>query len=110
LALTLAFIVLFSSLGLPFANAQEFHKPGKANEKLLTSPEKNQIPGEVFLLNFCEEEDVEDDDKLSFYPFLFRSQNALLFIFNSCKSNLLFITAPCIFSYRIFLLTRKIRV
>lgn len=110
LALTLAFIFLFSSLGLPFANAHKHHTYGKENEKKFTDPENCQIPCELFLLGLCEEDDLSEDDKFSISLVHFSLQNTLLFIFSFCKSHLIFAPSADIIYGRIFLLTRKIRV
>jgi len=77
-AFLLAFIVLFSSVGLPFTNADEF-SPAQKAENIFTQCSANHYSWKLLFLNFYEEEDTKETDKITFSYLLFNTQHSILY-------------------------------
>lgn len=109
LSLTMAFIVLLSSICFAYTDANEFHRNETAGEKYYNTWD-SENPAEVPQLNFSDEIVEEDINKVSPLCSLYSSTYSILYFPNSQTFVSRFLTTQIISVNRIFLFTRKIRI
>lgn len=109
-ALVLALIVLVSSFGFPFSDTPENSHSQTSAKIFFNSPEKISIPLELFILNFYEEEDTEDDSRLQFSDSLFTNKAIELYVSDLGSCNKLVSQTECISIVSILILTQSLRI
>lgn len=110
IALALAFFVLFSSFGFPFSGTRE-NSHSQTNAKIFfNSPEKSSVPLELFILNFYEEEDTEDDSGLEFSNSVFTNNTVELFVSDLGNRNKIVSRTDFINVVSILMLTQNLRI